>query len=62
MRIVVRNAGNKTIKNIAVTVKCPRSKNGQDGSFDRQIPGQQIADKNRPIFVVNTIPGATRLA
>jgi hypothetical protein len=62
MRVVVRNAGNKRIPNINVTVQCPTSKNGQDGSFDRQIAGQQQADKNRPNFVVDQIPGSDRPA
>jgi hypothetical protein len=62
MRVVVRNAGNERIPNIAVTVQCPRSKNGQNGSFDRQIAGQEQADKNRPNFVVDTIPGSERPA
>jgi hypothetical protein len=62
MRLVVRNAGNEQIPNIAVTVQCPRSKGGQNGSFDRQIAGQAQADKNRPNFVVDTIPGSERPA
>ena len=62
MRIVVRNAGNERIPNIAVTVQCKDSKNGQNGSFERQIAGQQNADKNRPVFVVDQIPGSTRPA
>jgi hypothetical protein len=35
-------------------------KNGQNGSFDRQITGTDVADKNRPNFVVDTIPGPGR--
>ena len=63
MRVVVRNAGDARIPNIAVTVQCPESKDGQNGSFDRQIGGQeQPADKNRPNFVVDQIPGSTRPA
>ena len=62
MRVVVRNAGNERIPNIAVTVQCPRSEGGQNGSFDRQIAGQAQADKNRPNFVVDTIPGSSRPA
>jgi hypothetical protein len=60
MKIVVRNAGNATIPIIAVTVQCEDSKDGQNGSFDRQITGSNIADKNRPNFVVDTIPGPGR--
>jgi hypothetical protein len=62
MRIVVRNAGDRAIPNIAVTVQCADAKNGQNGSFDRQIAGQQQADKNRPNFVVDRIPGPDRPA
>jgi hypothetical protein len=70
MKIVVRNAGDKTIPEIAVTVQCDDSKKPKkeqarltaigNGSFDRQIGGVGNADKNRPNFVVNTIPGAVR--
>jgi hypothetical protein len=62
MRIVVRNAGDKRIPNIAVTVQCDSSKDRQNGSFDRQIAGQANADKNRPNFVVDRIPGSERPA
>ncbi len=62
MRIVVRNAGDREIPNIAVTVQCPDTKNGQNGSFDRQIAAQSQADNNRPTFVIDTIPGADRPA
>ena len=62
MRVVVRNAGNQRIPNIAVTVQCFDTKGGQDGSFDRQVAGQAQADKNRPNFVVDRIPGSDRPA
>jgi hypothetical protein len=62
MRIVVRNAGDERIPNIVVTVQCESTKDGQNGSFDRQIAGQANADKNRPNFVVDRIPGADRPA
>jgi hypothetical protein len=62
MTLVVRNAGNQAIPNIAVTVQCEDDKNGQNGSFDRQIAGQGQADKNRPTFVVDRIPGPGRPA
>ena len=62
MKVVVRNAGDREIPNIAVTVQCPRTKNGQNGSFDRQIASQSQADNNRPNFVVDTIPGSERPA
>lgn len=62
MRVVVRNAGNERIPNIAVTVQCKDSKGGQNGSFDRQVAGASQADKNRPNFVIDQIPGSTRPA
>ena len=62
MKIVVRNAGDREIPNIAVTVQCPQTKNGQNGSFDRQIAAQSQADNNRPNFVVDKIPGSDRPA
>ena len=62
LRVVVRNAGDARIPDIAVTVQCKDTKDGQDGSFDRQIAGQGQSDKNRPTFVVDQIPGAIRPA
>jgi hypothetical protein len=60
MKIVVRNAGSRPVPNIAVTVQCENEKNGQNGSFDRQIASEDVADKNRPNFVVDRIPGPDR--
>ena len=62
MRIVVRNAGDKRIPNIAVTVQCENSADGQNGSFDRQIGAASASDKNRPNFIVDRIPGGERPA
>src|SRR5215217_3461358 len=62
MRVVVRNAGNERIPNITVTVECKDEKGGQNGSFDRQVAGSAQADKNRPNFVVDQIPGSARPA
>src|SRR4051794_14074174 len=44
--IVIRNSGNKTIPNLAVTL------NG----FDKPVNDPDLADPNRPIFVVNGRP------
>jgi hypothetical protein len=44
--ITVRNAGNKTIPDLAVTV------NG----FDRRVNIPELADPSRPIFIVNGKP------
>jgi hypothetical protein len=46
LQITIRNAGDKTIPNLAVTV------NG----FDRRVNDPDLADPNRPIFVVNGRP------
>jgi hypothetical protein len=44
--IVVRNSGNKEIPNLAVTL------NG----FDKRVDNPDLADPNRPLFVVNGRP------
>lgn len=62
MRVVVRNAGDRRIPNIAVTVQCESNKPGANGSFDHQIAGLDLADNDRPNFVVDRIPGAERPA
>ena len=46
MTIAVRNAGDRVIPNIAVTVD----------DFDRRSEQPGLADEGRPVFVVNTIP------
>jgi hypothetical protein len=46
LNLVVRNAGRKTIPNVAVTV---------DG-FYRRVDDPDLADPNRPIFVINGQP------
>jgi hypothetical protein len=58
MEIVVQNAGQKTIPDISVTVKC---QSGLGGSFQTAIPEESgdDADRERPQFVVNKIPTAT---
>ena len=56
MHIVVENAGQKTIPNINVTVKCGTS---LGGSFSTAASGVDLSDPQRPQFVVNTIPTAT---
>ena len=56
MEIVVQNAGQKMIPNISVTVKCG-SRLG--GSFSIATQDTNVADPERPQFVVNKIPTAT---
>jgi hypothetical protein len=69
MRIEVRNAGQETIPNIAVTVKCREDERGGSGGsasgagggggFSRDTTHPGVADPERPQFVVNTIPTRT---
>jgi hypothetical protein len=56
MEIVVRNAGTKRIPNVNVTVKC---KTGTGGSFSVASSDANLADNERPQFVVNQIPTRT---
>jgi hypothetical protein len=56
MQIVVENAGQKRVPDINVTVKCG-DKLG--GSFDTAVQESDLADPERPQFVVNKIPTAT---
>jgi hypothetical protein len=46
LEITVRNAGDKTIPDLAVTVS----------GFDTRVDNPDLADPNRPIFVVNGKP------
>jgi hypothetical protein len=56
MEIVVQNAGQKTIPTISVTVKCGK---GLGGSFSTKTAAPNVADPQRPQFVVTKIPTAT---
>ena len=56
MQIVVENAGSKRIPDINVTVKCGR---GLGGSFMTATDQSDVADPERPQFVVNKIPTRT---
>jgi hypothetical protein len=55
MQIVVQNAGQRTIPDISVTVKC---RAGLGGSFSTTTSDTNAADRSRPQFVVNKIPTA----
>lgn len=57
MEIVVENAGEERVPDINVTVKCPG--NGLGGSFMTVTGDADVADPERPQFVVNQIPTAT---
>jgi hypothetical protein len=48
LRIVVKNADTKTIPNVAVTVR----------GFDRRSSEPGLADRERPVFVVNGVPAS----
>jgi hypothetical protein len=56
MEIFVQNAGQKMIPMISVTVKCGA---GLGGSFSTTTSDTNVADPQRPQFVVNKIPTAT---
>jgi hypothetical protein len=56
MQIVVENAGQKRIPDVNVTVKCGT---GLGGSFDTTTQDTDVADPQRPQFVVNKIPTRT---
>lgn len=46
MKIVVKNVGDETVPNIAVTVR----------GFDQRVEGEGLADPERPVFVINGEP------
>jgi hypothetical protein len=56
MQIVVENAGSKRVPNVSVTVKCG---SGLGGSFSTTTSEPNVADPERPQFVVNRLPTAT---
>lgn len=69
LEIVVRNAGQKDVPEISVTVECPGAPpksqgsggspsgaGSQGGSFNYRTAFPGVADPSRPQFVVNTIP------
>jgi hypothetical protein len=56
MQIVVENAGAKRVPDINVTVKCGH---GLGGSFMTTVDESDVADPQRPQFVVNKIPTRT---
>src|SRR3954453_5736283 len=56
MQIVVVNTGQRRVPNINVTVKCGQ---GLGGSFMTAADESDVADPERPQFVVDKIPTAT---
>lgn len=66
MVIEVRNAGERTIPNVSVVVKCRGESGGSGGSpggtaggFDYVSPHEGNADRIRPQFVINEVPTRT---
>jgi hypothetical protein len=62
MEIDVRNAGQKTVPNVSVTVKCPGgagNEEGGGGGFTYNTTEKGVADPARPQFVVDKIPTRT---
>jgi hypothetical protein len=57
LEIVVRNASTKRVPNVNVTLKC---KAGNGGSFNVNSQDADVADSERPQFVVNQIPTRTK--
>jgi hypothetical protein len=57
MLITVENAGTKRVPDINVTVKCPGP--GLGGSFMTVTSESDVADPERPQFIVNRIPTRT---
>jgi hypothetical protein len=57
MTIAVKNAGTKRVPDINVTVKCPGR--GVGGSFMTVVSESDVADPERPQFVVNRLPTRT---
>jgi hypothetical protein len=56
MMIVVKNAGTKRVPDISVTIKCPGP--GLGGSFNTVVSDSDVADPERPQFIVDRIPTA----
>jgi hypothetical protein len=52
MEITVKNVDQRTIPNVAVTVK----------SFDRKKENTELADPSRPVFIVNRAPSGAETA
>jgi hypothetical protein len=56
LEIVVQNAGQQMIPDISVTVKCGSA---LGGSFSTATQDTNVADPERPQFIVNKLPTAT---
>lgn len=64
MRIAVRNADNRAVPNIAVTVKTdnPDKPGEATVAFGRRVDDPQLADPSRPIWVVDREPEGSAVA
>ena len=57
MRIRVRNADDRTVPNVAVTVETePGKGGGAPASFSQAMDDSRLADRNRPVWIVDEGP------
>jgi hypothetical protein len=60
MKIAVRNTDDRTVPQIAVTVKTDPGDEGAPQAFAQRVDDAQLADPSRPIWIVDSAPeGAT---
>jgi hypothetical protein len=57
MVIAVRNTGDKTIPNIAVTILDQREGGDAARAFGQLIAGSGLASRSRPVWIVDRAPG-----
>jgi hypothetical protein len=61
--ITVRNAGSKTIPNVAVTISSPKHGGTSAQAFGELIsPAPGLASRSRPVWVVDRAPGPCRFS
>jgi hypothetical protein len=57
LRIQVRNADDRTVPNVAVTVETePKEKGAAPSSFSQTVSDSRLADPNRPVWIVDDGP------
>jgi hypothetical protein len=63
MKITVRNADDRVVPHIAVTVEtAPESEGGASQAFARRVEDPQLADPSRPIWIVDSEPSEAQVA
>jgi hypothetical protein len=63
MKIVVRNADDRVVPHIAVTVQtAPESEGDASLAFGRRVDDPQLADPGRPIWIVDDEPSEAQVA